>query len=47
MNPEIFDEELYAIKYRQLVILKIVSSYIRKNFVIGNYEPDVAPELKT
>lgn len=31
MSAELFDEELYAIKYRHRVILKVISTYIRRN----------------
>ena len=41
MSAELFDEELYAIKYRHHVILKIISAYMRKNLQIGSIDPEM------
>lgn len=40
MSTELFDEELYAIKYRHQVILKVLSAYMRKNLQIGSLDPE-------
>lgn len=48
MFSEIFDEELYAIKNKHLLIEKLICSYVKKYFAVCNSESDeyTAREIK-
>jgi len=41
INDETFDEDLYAIRYKHLIIEKAIINYLRKNLQIVEYDQDM------
>lgn len=41
INAKLFDEDLYAIKYRYRLIQKLISKYVKKFVSITDYNPSL------
>lgn len=37
LSGELFDDDLYAIKYKYKIILKVISQYLKKYVAISTY----------
>lgn len=40
INSDEFDDELYSIKYRHLIITKILCAYIKRFLQVTDYDPE-------